>query len=72
MILEKNITLASLDKISNNGVLDEHKEINVSEEYLKKINIKAPSIFHETGNLSGGGTNKKSCWQDGFTQIQMY
>ena len=56
--IRKNITLASLDKISNNGVLDEHKEINVSEEYLEKINIKAPSIFHETGNLSGGNQQK--------------
>ncbi|MGN9164279.1 multiple monosaccharide ABC transporter ATP-binding protein [Tissierellaceae bacterium HCP3S3_D8] len=56
--IKQNITLASLDKISNRGVLDEYREIRVSEEYLRKINIKAPNIFHKTGNLSGGNQQK--------------
>ncbi|WP_304528590.1 multiple monosaccharide ABC transporter ATP-binding protein [Anaerosalibacter sp. Marseille-P3206] len=56
--IRENITLASLDKISENGILDEYKEINVANEYLEKINIKAPNIFHKTGNLSGGNQQK--------------
>lgn len=56
--IAKNITLASLDKISDKGVLDEYKEINVAEYYLEKLNIKAPDIFHITGNLSGGNQQK--------------
>lgn len=56
--IRKNLTLASLDKVSKSGVIDAYKEISVSEEYLGKINIKAPNIFHETGNLSGGNQQK--------------
>jgi putative multiple sugar transport system ATP-binding protein len=56
--IRQNITLASLNKISNRGVLDEYREIRVSEEYLRKINIKAPNVFHKTGNLSGGNQQK--------------
>src|SRR5699024_3439487 len=56
--IRENVTLASLDKISHNGIVDEYKEVNVSEEYFKKINIRAPNIFHKTGNLSGGNQQK--------------
>jgi putative multiple sugar transport system ATP-binding protein len=56
--IKQNITLASLDKISNQSILDKNKEIIVAEEYRKKLKIKTPSIFQKAGNLSGGNQQK--------------
>lgn len=56
--IRENLTLASLDKISKNGILNEHKEIQVSNEYLDKMNIVAPDIFYTVKNLSGGNQQK--------------
>lgn len=54
----RNMTLASLSKISSHMVTDENKEIQVAEEYRKKLNIKSSSILQKTGNLSGGNQQK--------------
>jgi len=35
-----------------------NKEINVAEEFQKKLNIKASSVFQKTGELSGGNQQK--------------
>ena len=56
--IRSNISLANLNKISKNQFVDEHKEIQVAEEYRKKLNIKSSSIFQNTGNLSGGNQQK--------------
>lgn len=56
--IRENITLASLDKISDKGIINEYKEIEVAEDYLDRINIRAPNIFHRVGNLSGGNQQK--------------
>ncbi|MGV8981313.1 multiple monosaccharide ABC transporter ATP-binding protein [Clostridium sp.] len=56
--IRSNISLANLKKISVNQFVDEHKEIQVTEEYRKKLNIKSSSIFQNTGNLSGGNQQK--------------
>jgi putative multiple sugar transport system ATP-binding protein len=56
--IKQNITLASLDKISKQSILDKNKEIIVAEEYRKKLRIKTPSIFQKAGNLSGGNQQK--------------
>lgn len=56
--IKSNISLANLSKISKNQFVDDHKEIQVAEEYRKKLNIKSPSIFQNTGNLSGGNQQK--------------
>lgn len=56
--IRKNVSLASLDKISNKGVLNKHKEIKASEEYFEKLNIKSPSIYEVVDNLSGGNQQK--------------
>lgn len=54
----RNMTLASLSKISRHMVTDENKEIQAAEEYRKKLNIKSSSILQKTGNLSGGNQQK--------------
>jgi putative multiple sugar transport system ATP-binding protein len=39
-------------------VIDENKEIQVGEEYRKKLRIKSSSILQNAGNLSGGNQQK--------------
>ena len=56
--IKKNITLANLNSISKNRVIDENKEISIAEEYRRKLKIKSSSIQQKTGNLSGGNQQK--------------
>ncbi|BCZ48787.1 xylose ABC transporter ATP-binding protein [Clostridium gelidum] len=56
--IRHNITIASLNKISNKGVINEQVEILAAEEFRKSMNIKTPSIMQITGNLSGGNQQK--------------
>ncbi len=56
--IKRNITLANLEKISKFGINDENKEIQIAEEYRKKLNIKSSSILQKTVNLSGGNQQK--------------
>lgn len=56
--IRHNITIASLGKISNNGVINEQVEILAAEEFRKSMKIKTPSILQLTGNLSGGNQQK--------------
>jgi putative multiple sugar transport system ATP-binding protein len=53
-----NITLAGLNKVSKNSIVNNYREIEVAEEYCKKLNIKTPSIFQKCINLSGGNQQK--------------
>lgn len=56
--IRKNITLARLDKVSKNNILDKNMEIRIAEEYSRKLTIKSSGIFQKTGNLSGGNQQK--------------
>jgi len=56
--IKRNITLASLNKISNKLVIDENMEVKVGEEYRDKLRIKSSSILQTAGNLSGGNQQK--------------
>lgn len=56
--IKRNITLPSLDKVSEHMITDENKETRIAEEYRKKLNIKSPTILQKTGNLSGGNQQK--------------
>jgi len=56
--IKSNISLANLNKISTRQFVDDHKEIEVAEEYRKRLNIKSSSILQNTGNLSGGNQQK--------------
>jgi putative multiple sugar transport system ATP-binding protein len=56
--IKKNIPLAKFSKLSRNLVIDENKEIQIAEEYRKKLNIKSSGILQRTGNLSGGNQQK--------------
>ena len=56
--IKENTTLANLDSISKRKVIDKHKEVEVAEEYRKKLKTKTPSIEQNVGNLSGGNQQK--------------
>jgi len=53
-----NTTLAKLQKITHHGVINDYKEISEAEEYKTVMNIKTPSVFQPTNNLSGGNQQK--------------
>lgn len=54
----RNITLSALDKVARRGIVDEHEETRVAESYRRSMNIKAPTVFEQTGRLSGGNQQK--------------
>jgi putative multiple sugar transport system ATP-binding protein len=66
--VKQNITLANLKQISNRGVVDENKEINLANEYKDSLGIKTPSIEQKVGNLSGGNQQKVSLGKWLFVQ----
>ncbi len=56
--IRENITIAALGSISSNYVINNEKEIKVSEMYRKKLNIRSLNIFQKAGDLSGGNQQK--------------
>jgi D-xylose transport system ATP-binding protein len=56
--VKRNISLASLDRISRFKVVDALEEIKSAERYTKELRIKTPSIEQKAGNLSGGNQQK--------------
>lgn len=56
--IRTNISNSSLEKISRSGVVDGNREILVAEKYRKELNIRTPSVFQVTRNLSGGNQQK--------------
>jgi putative multiple sugar transport system ATP-binding protein len=58
--IKQNITLANLQSLARNGVVDANAEIKVANEYKGSLNIKAPSVEQKVVNLSGGNQQKVS------------
>ncbi|MER7538425.1 multiple monosaccharide ABC transporter ATP-binding protein [Streptomyces sp. NPDC097704] len=56
--ISRNISLSALDKVARYGRVDRHEETRVAESFRRTMNIKAPSVFAETGKLSGGNQQK--------------
>ncbi|WP_099159488.1 multiple monosaccharide ABC transporter ATP-binding protein [Virgibacillus ndiopensis] len=56
--VKNNITLADLNKVSKNNIINPYEETKAAESLKSRINIKAPSINQETVNLSGGNQQK--------------
>ncbi|GAA2784166.1 sugar ABC transporter ATP-binding protein [Kitasatospora paracochleata] len=56
--ISRNISLSALGKVSRRGWVNQHEETRVAESFRKTMNIKAPSVFAETGKLSGGNQQK--------------
>ncbi len=56
--IRHNITIASLGKISKNGIINEQEEIIAAQDFRLSMQIKTPSILQLAGNLSGGNQQK--------------
>jgi rhamnose transport system ATP-binding protein len=53
-----NTSLANLDAVSRHGLIDHARENELALVYLHQLRIKAPSVYTETGALSGGNQQK--------------
>ncbi|MDY5422413.1 sugar ABC transporter ATP-binding protein [Actinobacillus porcinus] len=59
MTIRENITMASMDKVSNEaGVISYNEEAKASQTYIDKMEIKTPTIEQLVNNLSGGNQQK--------------
>jgi putative multiple sugar transport system ATP-binding protein len=56
--IAKNTTMARLEKVCNNGIIDVDKENKEAEEYKERLRTKTPSVQQAVGNLSGGNQQK--------------
>ncbi|MEP6478771.1 MAG: sugar ABC transporter ATP-binding protein, partial [Rhodoglobus sp.] len=56
--IKRNISMASLDKLSSLGLVNDGEEYKVANQYRDSMNIKAPSVLSKTGKLSGGNQQK--------------
>lgn len=54
----RNTTLANLVKVASRGVINKAQEQKVAEDYRAAMNVRTPSVFQTTGNLSGGNQQK--------------
>ena len=56
--IAKNNTMARLEKVCHNGIIDVDKENAVAEDYREKLRTKTPTVQQAVGNLSGGNQQK--------------
>ena len=56
--IAKNTTMARLEKVCKNGVINTDEENAAAEDYRQKMHTKAPSVAQAVGNLSGGNQQK--------------
>jgi len=54
----RNITMSSLDHLSNYSVLDQDKERDTVEDVIRRLSIKTPSSETLVRNMSGGNAQK--------------
>ena len=66
--IRMNTTLARLDKISHNSVIDQDKERLAAEQMKNDMGTKTPSIEQRVGNLSGGNQQKALLGKWMFTE----
>jgi rhamnose transport system ATP-binding protein len=56
--LTANTTLATLRRVSRNGLIDDAAEADLTRSYIDRLQVKTPSIHAEAGQLSGGNQQK--------------
>jgi putative multiple sugar transport system ATP-binding protein len=56
--VRKNITLASLDQVAPNRVIDDFRELKAANEYRRRMQIRCADVYQETSHLSGGNQQK--------------
>jgi rhamnose transport system ATP-binding protein len=58
MAIAENITLATIDRISRFGAVDYSQERELASECVRRLGVKAPSIYATVSSLSGGNQQK--------------
>jgi rhamnose transport system ATP-binding protein len=58
MPVAANISLANLGAVSRYGLIDGRAERHLARGYVERLRIKTPSVYTETGSLSGGNQQK--------------
>jgi ribose transport system ATP-binding protein len=59
MQLTENVTMANVQEISRRfGILSRSQEMDVTQRYVKDLNIKTPNLSQIMNNLSGGNQQK--------------
>ncbi len=59
--VKQNITLVNLRAlVKKSGFINTNEEVNISNHYIKSMNIKTPSAEQKVENLSGGNQQKVS------------
>ena len=58
MSVSDNMVMATLDEYIGAGFINEQKIRSVSDKYVKKINVRTPSVSQLVKNLSGGNQQK--------------
>ena len=53
-----NVTLSSLDSVSDHGLIDRGAEQTLAQEYVSRLRVKTPSVDAAAGTLSGGNQQK--------------
>ena len=56
--IKGNITLTNLKEVSDGGIVNEPKELRVTNKYRDDLNIKCSSVLQKAVNLSGGNQQK--------------
>jgi ribose transport system ATP-binding protein len=56
--VKTNISLSSIHKVLQSGLLDRKKEISLAQQYTDSLRIKTPSPHQIVKNLSGGNQQK--------------
>jgi len=56
--IQKNISLANLDAVARNLVVDEGREFKVASDYRAALNIRCSGVDQQVVNLSGGNQQK--------------
>jgi len=56
--IKRNISMASLGKLSRFGLVNDNEEFKVANEYRASMNIKSPTVLALAGKLSGGNQQK--------------
>jgi len=56
--VRRNVSAASLFKLSKNGFVNGNEELKVAEEYRTSMNIKTPTVMQTVNTLSGGNQQK--------------
>ena len=56
--IRKNVTLAHLEGVSRNLVIDDIRELAVANDFRNRLRIRSSNVFQQAVNLSGGNQQK--------------